>query len=126
MKIDIFYLQNYLKYFFFSYDLYLLKTYTDCSKIIHDPENRDLKIFQYFFLACNLFLSSQFMTIKFYMYFLPLMITENWFRKVIVLDFFSLKEHFHFSYEKKKNMNKKFTHVLILFQSQCSLDLFVS
>lgn len=112
-KKYIFYLQGYLNYFFsLKYDHYLLKTYTDCSKMIHDLENRDLKNFQYFFLACNYSLTNQFMPIKFYMYFLPLKMRENWFRKVIVLDYFSLREHFHFFIWKKRILIKN-SHVLL-------------
>lgn len=64
--------------FSLDYDLQLFETYTDCSETIPHTENRDLK---------NLFplnaqpVTSQFMPLKTYMYFLPPNITENMIQK---------------------------------------------
>lgn len=68
-------------FFSLNYNLYLFKTYTGCSEIIHRTENRDLTNFQYFLLICNFFVTSQFMPLKLYMYFLPLEMTENMIQK---------------------------------------------
>lgn len=104
-------------FFPLDYDLYLCKTYTDCSKIIHDPENRDLKNFQYFFLTCNLSLTSQFMPIKLGMYFLPLKMTENLIQRSHWAGFLRFKGALPVFIWKTKNMNKKFTCALMFFQS---------
>lgn len=85
--------------------------------MIHDLENRDLKNFQYFFLACNYSLTNQFMPIKFYMYFSSTKDERKLIQKSYCAGLLQFKGTFSLFYMKKKNINKKFTCALMFIQS---------